>query len=529
MAQEPARLAADGRLLVDGKPFIMLAGEIHNSASSSRSWLEATWETLASMHMNTVLAPVSWEQLEPEEGVFDDECIDRLIATAEHYDMRLVILWFGTWKNGQSSYAPLWVKTDTGRFFRTRLVDGTLTDTISPFCEAALEADTRAFVHLMNYIRERDTRRLVTMIQVQNEIGAFQDLDYGEAGMKAFNGQVPSQLTAWLNRHKETLYPALAEHWTGIMNGTWTEVFGDSKEARQFCMSWAFASYVNHLASSGKAIHRLPMFVNAWLTDDGHRLAGFPNGGPVHKVIDIYKAAAPAIDLCCPDIYDPDFKQYCQLYHRADNFLLIPETVRDAAPAFYALAEHDAICFSPFAIEDAYDDDFFVGSYGVLEELMPLIAQYQGTGLMRGFLKQGEETHEELILGKYVFEINYIKEEKKGFGLIIKTDDDAFIIAGFGATVHVKSLEEGLIARFTHVNDGHLEKGEWKADGLLNGDQTDHNRVLYLRGRMIYPSHAGIPAPSPNVAVSEKALQKVLGRKRIPGIYKAWVYTYPKK
>src|SRR5262249_36166913 len=83
------------------------------------------WERMAALNLNTLLAPVSWELIEPQEGTFDFTLVDGLLRASRSHGLRLILLWFGSWKNGMSSYAPLWVKRDTTRFPRTRLGDKT--------------------------------------------------------------------------------------------------------------------------------------------------------------------------------------------------------------------------------------------------------------------------------------------------------------------------------------------------------------------------------------------------------------------
>src|SRR5262249_29873875 len=104
------------QLIIDGKPFLVLGGELHNSSSSSIEYMKPVWPRLAAMHLNTVLLPVAWETIEPEEGKFDFRCVDGLLEGARANNLKLVFLWFGAWKNTYSSYVPAWVKINTERF-----------------------------------------------------------------------------------------------------------------------------------------------------------------------------------------------------------------------------------------------------------------------------------------------------------------------------------------------------------------------------------------------------------------------------
>ena len=123
----------------------------------------------------------------------------------------------------------------------------------------------------------------------------------------------------------------------------------------------------------------------AWLVNDDQKPGNWPAGGPVPKVLDIYKAMAKHLDWISPDLYDPDFKGICGIYSRQDNPLFIPETQRIAGPAYYAFGERDAMCYSPFAIEDVYDDPYFLGEYKVLGEILPSLAAMNSRyGTLRG-------------------------------------------------------------------------------------------------------------------------------------------------
>src|SRR5208283_3813186 len=113
------------QLIVDGKPFLALAGELNNNGATSVAYLKPAWPKLVEGKFNTILGGVSWAQIEPQEGKFDFTVPDGIIRDARSHNMHLVFLWFATWKNGQSSYPPDWVKRDFGRFARVQIVGGT--------------------------------------------------------------------------------------------------------------------------------------------------------------------------------------------------------------------------------------------------------------------------------------------------------------------------------------------------------------------------------------------------------------------
>jgi beta-galactosidase GanA len=491
------------RLQVDGKPFLMLSGELHNSTSSSLEYLSPVWEKLKTMHLNSVIASISWEQFEPQEGVYDYSIIDGIIRQAEENEMRVAIIWFATWKNGDSSYAPLWVKQDTERFFRVKNREGRSVRIISPLCRAACQADAKAFAALMTRIREVDKTERVIVIQAENEVGVFQDMDYSEEAQKQFRTAVPETLIRFLQKHESSLENEIKARWQENgkkKQGAWTEVFGDNADAKEFFMAWQYAVYIQEIVRQGKKCHEIPVYVNAWLVQFRDQQPDYPRGGPVSKVMDIYKAAAPDIDWYSPDIYLPNYREICAMYHRDDNPLFIPESTREGGRAFYALAEHDALCFAPFGIEDGYSDPEFIASYAVLDELLPLIASYQGSGKMRGFYREKNETNTFLTMGRYKIDIVYEGDNTPSYGLLIQTGEDDFIFAGIGARLHFSAIEAAQIADIATVQEGGYENGNWMPGRWLNGDETGAHNFVRLTGRE--------------------------GKVKTPGIYHVKLYTF---
>ncbi|MDR1402995.1 MAG: beta-galactosidase, partial [Tannerellaceae bacterium] len=373
------------QLYVDNQPFFMLAGELHNSSTGSAHYMRSIWARMAKQNLNTVIAPVTWELTEPEEGVFDFSPVDSIVAGARLENLRLVLLWFGSWKNGKSMYAPEWVKTDTKRFPLAKDKNGKTLNTLSTFGRNTLKADAKAFAALMNHIKEIDAKEhTVLMIQVQNETGVLDQAsaftsspnacmrDFSEEANKAFNGKVPEELTKYLDKHKNELYPALRKAWADNgckKQGAWEEVFGKGTKGEdtnwkerfpyyteEIFMAWNYACYVGEIVQQGKAAYAIPMYVNAWLKQSRAVEPGqYPSGGPQPQVLDIWRAAAPSIDFIAPDIYEVDeFDWFCEEYTRSGNPLFIPETKTgpaSAARAFYALGKYGALGYAPFGID----------------------------------------------------------------------------------------------------------------------------------------------------------------------------------
>lgn len=533
-AQELPQLKREGditKLYVDGKPFIMVAGELHNSSSSNLTYLAPIFPKLKEMGLNTAIASIAWEQFEPQEGKFDYSLIDGIIAQARENKLKLCILWFASWKNGLSTYTPLWVKKDSKRFFKLKQSNGGTGEVISAFCKEAQMADAKAYVQLMKRIKEIDKDHTVVMLQPENEAGAFQDMDYNKQALDLFKYQVPETLIRYLQKNTNSLSPEMKSVWQkngSRTKGTWSEIFADDmKSAQNFFMTWQYASYINEIARLGKKELNLPMFVNAWLVQNATDLPGtYPNGGPVSRVMDIYKAIAPDIDFCAPDIYAPNYKEILSMYHRADNPLFIPESTIDQARAFYAYAEHDAICFSPFGIEDAYTNLAYRQAISVINELMPYIIKYQGTGKMRGFMRTKDSTVDTLELGEDKVYVAYNKWDNTGYGLVIQTAPDEYIIAGITARITFGKKNPSRKIRLGQVFEGKFEGEKWVASRMLNGDETWQHDCVLVTGRkeMVAQTVDGQivpPQPGPNQPVLESAKSTEV---QTPAVYKVTTY-----
>ena len=322
------------QMIVDGKPFLLLAGELNNDGATSLEYMKRTWPKLVGAKLNTVLAGVSWAQIEPQEGKFDFSVLDGVIQGARSHNLRLVPLWFGTWKNGSSSYPPDWVKKDFERFPRAQIAGGESIGVLSPFSDASRDADVRAFAALMRHIKEVDGQQhTVIMIQVENEVGMVKDSrDRSPAANQAYAGPVPKELMDYLEKHKDTLMPEFRQVWEAAgfkTSGTWEEVFGKGRATDEIFMGWYLARYVGRVAEAGKAEYPLPMYVNAALPrtssiadeaakkQESAKTGGyFAMGGPMADVMDIWRAGAPRIDILSPDAYN-DFVEFCAKYDRS--------------------------------------------------------------------------------------------------------------------------------------------------------------------------------------------------------------------
>src|SRR4029079_7312236 len=223
-----AKNGAYTQLIVDDKPFLILGGELGNSSASSNEYMRPIWPKLKQMNLNTVIAPVYWELMEPVEGKFDFILIDSLITNARLFNMKLVLLWFGAWKNSMSCYARAWVKTTTTKYPRILDKTGIPQEIVTPFNKNNLEADKKAFTRLMQHIKEVDSKvHTVITIQVENEIGMLPDArTYDDAANKTFNSSVPRQLLDQLEKNKNNLLPEIKSIWEANgskTSGNWEE------------------------------------------------------------------------------------------------------------------------------------------------------------------------------------------------------------------------------------------------------------------------------------------------------------------
>jgi len=502
------------QLVVDGKPFLVLAGELGNSSSSSVENMRPFWPKLAGLNLNTVLMPVYWELIEPTEGKFDFTLVDGLIQDARKQKLRLVPLWFASWKNSMSSYAPAWVKTNQRRFPRSQDRNGNGLEILSPFSKENVDADARAFAAFMRHLREVDgAEHTVIMIQVENEIGMIPDSrDRSAEANTLFAQAVPVELMDYLQAHKEQLNPEFRALWAtnGFQSrGTWEELFGKSAATNEIFMAWYFARFVNRVTDAGKSEYSLPMFVNAALIRPGYQPGQYPSAGPLPHLMDIWRAGAPKIDFLSPDIYFQNFAEWVRKYQKSGNPLFIPEALPgpiDSVNALYAIGQHDAIGFSPFSVEslDEVTSDSLKQSYDLLTQLTPLILEHQGKGEMAGLLPEGPEQRlpQQLRLGDYVLNVTFERQltqptgpQNPGVptsagsqsanilsgGLVIATGPNEFVFAGTGLTVTFEVDTPGdPIVGILAADEGQYANGQWIQGRRLNGDQTHQGRHLRL-------------------------------------------------
>lgn len=477
------------QLMVDGKPFLMRGGEFANNVYESPKdlpGLEAMLDAYQSYALNTLLVPISWRSLEPQEGNFDYRMIDTLIAQCRQRDLRVVVLWFGAIKNGGLHYAPSWVIKDRQRFFRAQQPDGKDVYAVSPFCEAAWQADRRAFIKLMERIKEKDARDYtVIMIQPENETGCQEideTRDHSPAADRAWDAAVPDDLMKYLAVHEGRLVEWLQKAWERAGKkpaGTWPQIFGPDKDGQKIFMSYYIGRFIEQVAAAGKSVHPLPMFINDWLGDIDS--PGGPIGGPEFHVMDLFRIATPSAFACVPDIYQENFKAWAGAFHQNDNPLLVPEARSDARAAqqcWYVFFQHDGLLFSPYLLVPGESDQKAVPlhltysnlkmSYEVIAEIGDLVLSKQGLqprellcfeldktdgqnarfeSEFQGYRIQAQATRG---FGKMTGGTPEEPKETPGFVALMKLAEDDFLVVGKTMRVvferagyHVSAWEKG--------------------------------------------------------------------------------------
>lgn len=518
----------------NGKPFIAIAGEAHNSSSSCTKYMEDVWAKAKQLGLNTLLLPATWELIEPVEGSFEFQLIDDIISQARMAKMKIIFLWFGTWKNAQCMYAPEWVKKDMVRFPRaqvekgknkTRLMKfyGLEYTTLSYLGDETNKADAKAFAEFMKHLKEVDEKEhTVIAVQVENETGMQgSDREHSDEADALFTNAVPEAFASYMKSHTESMEEGIKEAVeAGVAQGTWEEVFGTY--AGEIFSAYHIASYVERVAFAGRAVYNLPMAVNCWL-DKGEEAGMYPTGGPVAKVMEVWKYAAPSIDVFAPDIYVPDFCDVCDTYTKLDNPLFIPETATHshAAPRLvYAIGHYHATCFAPFGFEDMGEPFSDISAYlfgvdttdpllqvpqkveeyhwcaSTLNNMMNLLTSKYGTNDLQAVISEkmdmtpldtskgmaglmavgGDPANDTMMFGDFGFKVLMnipLVTRKDGVCMIVKESEDTFYILANGCMVSVFSANpEKPNYDIIALEEGKFVNGTWVPGRRLNGDEA---------------------------------------------------------
>ena len=500
---------ADDRLSL--LPWPILGGELSNSAATSVEDINEVMPRMRALGLNTVLVPAYWELMEPTEGRYDFTLIDRTIDVARREQLHVVFLWFGAWKNSMSCYTPGWFKQDTKRFPRAMTAEGKQMEIASCFSDNVLQADLKAFSALMRHIREKDPQReVVIMMQIENEIGMLESArDHSPLAEKAYNKE------------------------------RWAERYGTDEYADEKFMALSYARYVEHLAHAAREIHDMPLYVNAAMNSRGRRPGEYPSAGPLAHLIDFWHEGAPSIDLLAPDIYDTGFKSWCAQYAmplrpqdggKNKNRLFIPESrccENSGVRALYAFGEHQAIGFSPFAIDQASpkETESVTKAYALLKQIVNWTREAFGSSkkLSNRKLSWGllfdQEDRERIINDdnvvmtcRHYFTLPWDPRATdgttwpEGGAMLIRLNKYDYLLAGSGVVIDFKTpTEKQQEQQKTLGEDGFAEAGgntdqktnkrfAGKRLGLLSVDEviiTNDGTMQYLRRHNGDQTHQG--------------------------------------
>lgn len=548
-------------LLVDGKPFIMLAGEVHNSDSSSPAYMEQIWKIADDLGMNSLLLPVTWEMVEPVEGEFHFELLDQLIDQAREYGMKIGLLWFGSFKNAECMYAPEWVKRDLERFHRGQIVKGknkagrkvspTLPvtipyTTISYLSENAMQADARAFGKMMQHVREYDEAYgTVITVQVENETGLLGNArEVSDEADAAFAGEVPQEFASYMRSHTEYMEEDIrAAVEAGAEKGSWSDVFGTVAE--EIFSAYHVASFVEYVAKAGKDAYDLPMAVNCWLDKAADTPGDYPSGGPVARVHEVWDYCAPSIDVYCPDIYVPYFNKVCDRFVKSGtNPLYIPEAATHsyAAPRMvYTVGHYHAMCYSPFGFDDIgkpfsaaqgylfgmdvtdpalktpqnFEEYAALGK--ILREAMPLLAERYGTTDLQAVCAEREaEKKKSLGLPENMNPMERIMAEAAAATKMIF--GDLGVSAGFGGMMRPRNDGALLVCR-TKENEVYMI-GEQCDIQLFSADSEKTNLDILRLEEGTFENGVFVPGRRFN---GDETAQLKLDK---PGVLRLQWFTY---
>jgi len=511
-AQEmPKLVQQDGRasLFVDGKPYFALSAQVDNSSGWAER-LSAVWPIAERMRLNTLEVPVYWEQMEPKRGAFDFTVVDTILSQARDHKTHLVLLWFGTWKNGKMHYVPDWVKSDTAAYPRMKTRTGAPIDVLSPNEPSNLEADRAAFTALMHHLREADPQHTVIMMQVENESGSLGSVrDFGATAQQEFAGPAPDALVRGMKKQP----------------GTWAQVFGD--DADETFAAWYVASYIGQVAAAGKRELPIPMYVNNWLKSPRaypiQTIPGddYPSGGPTINMMAVWKIAAPSLDLIAPDIYVPNSENYQQVmreFHTPQNPLLVPESLGFepfpgasgyGRPLFFALGQ-GAIGFGNFGIDRVSLDPPLLPEIAASIEGFRLLGSFDRAlaalafaGKVKTAVEDNGIAQREIDFDATRIVVSYppaydppaspvsttsdTSHLKEGRVVVAQLGENEFLVAGIDCRVQfLPAVHSTKQMQLLKVEEGHYDGETWVPTRLWNGDETDYGLNFGGKGSLLH-------------------------------------------
>jgi len=470
----PQIVRVDGRprFLVGGEPFLILGVQWACESCFSRDEMNPLFPQAARLGANTAVTPLYWREIEPEPGRFSFGLLDERIALARANGLRLVLLWFATWKNAHAFYAPDYIRDDNDTYPRALDREGNRLVSLCPLGEATWERDRQALVAVMEHVRDVDDQHTVILVQLENEPGIIgSDRCYCPACNAKFEA------------------------------GDWTARWGD--HAAEAYSVATVQGYIGRLATEVRAVYSLPLYVNVWLSPPeqvgGRPGREYPSGGAVDHMLELALQQLQDVDLVGPDIYQHgyrDFNRLCQVYGARDNPLYIAEhssspTGRADRNVFYAIGQHGALGFDIWAIDSPYPErtpppmvdpvsgewgpqaHWLRDSYVALDHAMHPIVEAQGSDRMFTFVQEDGETVTGWKADGVDVVIEYRERRNAGRGIVIQRSADEFLIVGVGFhTEFRRPHPDGSRIREKSVVVGRYEGDRWVALHPMEGHRA---------------------------------------------------------
>ncbi|WP_162924871.1 DUF5597 domain-containing protein [Mycetocola zhujimingii] len=479
---------------------------------------------------------MAWNEVEAAEGRFDFTIVDEILRLARSSDQRLILIWFGAFKNATSVYAPRWVREDTERFPRAHLgpvafplpfsyPGSTSKPVLSVFSNALRKADRAAYVALMRYLAEHDEGYTCVMTQVENEVGLLgAGRDHSPEAERRWTAAIPPSVLQQLRDRPELLSANAALRLADAAgNRSWQDVFGADGSGDELFMTWGFATYVEDLAAAGKREHPLPAFTNAWLgPQPGQPVAGmYPSGGPVASMIGLWRALAPSLDLIAPDIYVSDVEPVLQQYSVNGNPLFVPEARFRAGDMAMAVGSYGAIGYHVFGLDDGLIDNQHAQLTIFLRGFEQEVIAAQGEGRIVGFaLAPGDTEKTVEVAGlsltvrdafhqysRMLFDVGVSIDppaalptqtieaargahpaDERPFGVVIVLDSNELVVIGQRFMIDV--TRPGFLTEIDEAREVLPSSNGMRPSRYLNGDErlllTGTNRITAVRLRLLH-------------------------------------------
>lgn len=485
MSDFPSTVLFNGfrQFSVAGRPFPVVGGTVADSTASDPGLLErAVWPAARKLGVNTVFAPVTWQLLEPREGEFDFSVPDALFEGARRNGLKLVVIWYGAWKEGSSCYAPDWVKLDWDRFPLARPLLGRLTELLSPCAPAILEAEKIAYAALLGRLRALEDAAggepTVLMIQIEGGIGMVGGSRDSSGDSDArWNADVPDALVSGLAGRAGHLHPEIVKALG--RTGSWSKVFGPNADGA--FMAWQFATHVETLARAGAEKLPVPCFVSAWNVRG--RAGEKPGGAPDGEMADVWDVAAPSVFRALPA---PDAKGVPFLHPSLGEGampVLFPRI--PASPDYPAKALHffGSVLAGGVSSTNLGEESYDAGTFRLVAQanlalrgLFRRLGPFRSEESVRSYV-QGSAQQQNVSLGDFAFVISWMRPLGRGAApggvLIVRDSSGAYWAVGEGARLSPRHDRAGYVT-------GILRQEEFfgTADGLvrgrvLNGDEGE--------------------------------------------------------